>query len=80
MIPSMQAVYAPTLSAAAHPNTTAPSANVASVSEWDSLRNMGSEELSSPLAAPDPPGYEEDLRLYFQALGKAQESQSGANK
>jgi len=80
MLPSLQAVYAPTLSAAARPTTTAPTANVASVSEWDTLRNMGSEEITSPLAAPDPPGYEEDLRLYFQALGKAQEPSNATTR
>ena len=41
--------------------------------EWGRLRAAEGPELNAPLHDTDPPGYEEALRLYFEALGKAQE-------
>jgi hypothetical protein len=41
--------------------------------EWGRLRAAEGPELHSSLHDTDPPGFEEALRLYFEALGKAQE-------
>lgn len=74
MLPSLQAVYAPAPAGADHP-TTAPTTMASGFSssrQWGQLRPHPDDEVTSSLAAPDPPGYEEDLRLYFQVLGKLQ--------
>jgi hypothetical protein len=42
-------------------------------SPWAALREDG-PELSNPVGDSEPPGYEQSLKLYFEALGKAQEA------
>ncbi|MDB5171267.1 MAG: putative rane protein, partial [Phycisphaerales bacterium] len=75
VLPSLQSVYAPAPSPAdrdtASLSPLAPA--FAAVRDWGKLRPREGDDLSAPLHEADPPGYEEPLRLYFEAIGKAQE-------
>ena len=41
--------------------------------DWNRLHPRDADDMTSTLSDPDPPGFEEPLRLYFEALGKAQD-------
>ena len=47
--------------------------NFSASRQWGQLRAGGDDQINTSLAAPDPAGFEEDLRLYFAGLDKAQE-------
>jgi hypothetical protein len=38
------------------------------------MRPQDGPELNTSMHEADPPGYEASLKLYFEALGKAQDS------
>jgi hypothetical protein len=42
----------------------------ATVRQWGRIREQQTSDLSVGAREPDPPGYEEALRVYFQALGR----------
>jgi len=69
IVPSLQPVYGPTAPGAAM-RWNGGSANAPG--EWAKLQPYEPESLSFPTHDSDPAGYEEPLRIYFQALGKAQ--------
>ncbi|HEY8667721.1 MAG TPA: hypothetical protein VIL86_13730, partial [Tepidisphaeraceae bacterium] len=41
--------------------------------EWGRFRERPADDLNSSLRDADPPGYEDSLKLYFDAISKAQE-------
>jgi hypothetical protein len=41
--------------------------------QWGFLRGQTGESLAAPVQQTDAPGYQEQLRLYFDTLGKAQQ-------
>jgi len=73
-LPSMAAVLGP-------PSPASPGAAGAARSsgrfpaarEWSRLRPQDEGDLNHAVHASDPPGYEEALKLYFEALGNARE-------
>jgi hypothetical protein len=71
-IPSLAAVLDPVLPAS---NGPAPqqTSKFAAAREWGRLRLRDGSDVNSSMRDVDPPGYEESLKLYFEALGKAQE-------
>lgn len=46
----------------------------AAAREWGRLRPQEGADVNASMHDVDPPGYEESLKLYFEALGKAQEA------
>ncbi len=69
IVPSMQPVYAATAPAdAAQRSPGQPSI----AGGWERLPPGQTTSMSFPTHDSDPAGYEEPLRIYFQALGKAQ--------
>jgi hypothetical protein len=77
ILPSFQQVYAGPSTAGDHAPTVASPAspNFAATRDWGRLTPRQADEAGSPMPAPDPPGYEEPLRLYFEAIGKMQQRQ-----
>ena len=75
LIPSMQSVYGPPAPPIQQtPTVKAPSpANFTASRQWGGLHVGQADALSGPFSNPDPPGYEESLRLYFEAIEKAQQ-------
>lgn len=75
LIPSMQSVYGPPAPAVQQtPTVSAPSpANFTAARQWGGLHVGQADALNGPFSNPDPPGYEESLRLYFEAIEKAQQ-------
>lgn len=70
-IPSMAAVLG--LPAPPAPGAGAQQGSrFAAAREWGRLRPQDAPDLNAALHDADPPGYEESLKLYFEALGKAQ--------
>jgi hypothetical protein len=73
-LPSLASIVGPPAPVVKLPGQPVPSAaNFPAAREWGRLRAAEGPELHSPLHDTDPPGFEEALRLYFEALGKAQE-------
>jgi hypothetical protein len=50
------------------------SANYAAAREWSRLRGQESTDVNTAMHDADPPGFEESLKLYFEALGRTQEN------
>ncbi|HZL36492.1 MAG TPA: hypothetical protein VFC78_14330 [Tepidisphaeraceae bacterium] len=72
-LPALQGIYAPRDPQTATASSAAVlSPDLAAVRDWGKLHARDTQDLSAGLREPDPPGYEEPLRLYFQALGNAQ--------
>jgi hypothetical protein len=72
MLPSLAAVLGP----ASTNRRGAPSsqaAKFAAARQWDRMRDDG-PEIDNPATDSEPSGYEQSLKLYFEALGKAQEA------
>jgi hypothetical protein len=71
-VPTLAAVLDP---ATAAPNGAAPQQNskFAAAREWGRLRPQDGSDVNASMHDVDPAGYEESLKLYFEALGKAQE-------
>jgi hypothetical protein len=76
LLPSLQNVYGPVPAAGDRPPTiAAPSSPSFSASrDWGRLRTRDHDELDTSMPNPDPPGYEEPLRLYFEALERSQQA------
>ena len=74
-LPSLQAVYGPPPPAL----RDTPSANVLSPNlgshDWVRLHTREGGDRTATMRDSDPPGYEEQLRLYFEAMNKSQEKQ-----
>lgn len=76
IVPSLQPVYA----------TTAPgdaarwSGGAAVAGGWGNLEPRQTESINFPGRDSDPVGYEEPLRLYFQAIGKAQANHANGHE
>ncbi|HEY2586377.1 MAG TPA: hypothetical protein VGI81_11490 [Tepidisphaeraceae bacterium] len=70
-IPSMAAVLGLPAPSAPGPGSQQGS-RFAAAREWGRLRPQDAPDLNAALHDADPPGYEESLKLYFEALGKAQ--------
>jgi hypothetical protein len=75
ILPSLQSVYAPPPAPGERDTTSlSPLAPAyAALRDWGKLRPREGDDLAAPLHEATPPGYEEPLRLYFEAIGKAQE-------
>jgi hypothetical protein len=74
-VPSMEAVLDPATSVGGHgTKTVQQETKFPAAREWERLRPQESAEINAAMHESDPPGYEESLRLYFEALGKAQAS------
>lgn len=73
MLPSLQNVYGPLAPESPSAVTSAYSPNLTSPRDWGTLHAREGDDVNAGLREPDPPGYEEPLRLYFEAIGKAQE-------
>ena len=76
IVPAMQPVCAPTFSA-----NDSPLAGDAATSAggWGSLQTRDAEPLNFAARDSDPAGYEDSLRIYFQALAKAQAARADAH-
>ena len=73
-VPSMAAVLGPPRPRTdPGPNAATPAGNSAAAREWSRLRPQDDADINAPMHESDPPGYEESLKLYFEALQKAQE-------
>jgi hypothetical protein len=70
-IPSMAAVLGLPAPTAAGSGSQQGS-RFAAAREWGRLRPQDAPDLNAAMHDADPPGYEESLKLYFEALGKAQ--------
>jgi hypothetical protein len=75
LLPTFQSAYATPAAPGDHPPTLATplDPNFSASRQWGQLRAGGDDQINTSLAAPDPAGFEEDLRLYFAAIEKAQE-------
>jgi hypothetical protein len=72
-LPSLAAVYSPAqVSPYESAAATALAPNAAS-HDWAHLHAREGDDLTATMHEADPPGFEEPLRLYFEALGKAQQ-------
>lgn len=72
-LPSLSAVLAPPPAGPAGQSNQQGSA-FAAAREWGRMRPQDGPDLNTSLHEADPPGFEASLKLYFEALGKAQES------
>ena len=72
-LPSLQAVYGPPPPAL----RATPAANALSPKpgshDWARTHRRESDDFTATLREPDPPGYEEQLKLYFEAMNKEQD-------
>jgi hypothetical protein len=69
IVPSLQPVFGP-----ATPGKSMPWADSANGGGWGHLQSQEAESVNFTGHDSDPAGYEEPLRIYFQALGKAQDA------
>lgn len=73
-VPSLAGVYAPETPGGAPGTANGASApGFAAAREWGRLLPRGDDSVNVTLHESDPAGYEESLKLYFEALGNAQE-------
>ena len=72
-LPSMAAVLGLAVPSGKGPAAGQQAGKYPSAREWGRLRPQDAPELNSALHQSDPPGYEEALKIYFEALSKAQE-------
>lgn len=71
-VPSMAAILDVT-SAGGKVPIAQQASKFAAAREWGRLRPQEGPDLNASMHEADPPGYEESLKLYFEALGKVQE-------
>jgi hypothetical protein len=72
-LPSLQVVYGPPPPALrATPTANALSSKSAS-HDWSRTHRRESDDLAATLREPDPAGYEDQLKLYFEAMNKEQD-------
>ena len=71
MLPSLAPIYAPSPVASSDLPTAAMTPSLGS--QWADLHPHEGDDLGATIGDPQPPGYEEPLRLYFEAMGKSQE-------
>ena len=60
--------------------TKNPTQVVPGLRQWGYLPKRQPESLNAPIHEIDAPGYQEPLKLYFEALNKAQEKNDKAEK
>ena len=78
VLPSLAAVLGPPApSSGATTQSARQSARFPAAREWGRLRAQEGPDTDSTLRESDPPEYEQALKLYFEALGKAQEAKGG---
>jgi len=57
-----------------------PTQVIPGVRQWGYLPKRQPEGLNAPIRDVDAPGYQEPLKLYFEALSKAQEKSEKSDK
>lgn len=72
-LPSLASILAPSPAAAAGQSSQQGSP-FAAAREWSRMRPQDGPELNTSMHEADPAGFEASLKLYFEALGKAQDS------
>ena len=73
LLPSLQMVYAPPASAPGESPLTAFAPSF-TPRDLQGDHTLTGADPTAAITDPQPPGYEEPLRLYFQAMGKAEEA------
>lgn len=53
---------------------------IPSAREWGDPRQQSPQQLASPLRESDPPGYQDALRVYFEALAQPRNQMTGGKK
>jgi hypothetical protein len=72
-LPSLAAVYGPAPLSFTESKTASVLAPNLAGQDWPRVRAGAGDDFAAAMHDPDPPGYEESLRLYFETLGKAQD-------
>jgi hypothetical protein len=73
-IPSMAAVLGSPIAGESDASSR-PADRFGNARQWDRLRSEDDAAIDAKLHETDPPGYEQSLKLYFEALGRGQAEQ-----